>query len=221
MRVAVIAAHPDDEVLGFGGAIARHADAGDHVDILILATGLASRGAPKPEETRALRESGQKAVAILGAASLEFHDFPDNAMDTIPLLDVAKRVEAFLATSKAQRVYTHHAGDLNIDHRIAHSAVLTACRPQPDQLVREVLAGEVNSATEWAGPGGVPFVPTEFIDISATLDRKLSALGCYAGEMRPWPHSRSIEAVQTLARWRGSQVGLPAAEAFMTIRRIA
>lgn len=221
MRVAVIAAHPDDEVLGFGGAIARHADAGDSVDILILATGLSSRGAVNPEEQRALRSSGETAAKILGAPKLEFHDFPDNAMDTVPLLDVTKRVEAFLTSCKAERVYTHHAGDLNIDHRIAHAAVLTACRPQPGCLVREILAGEVNSATEWGGPAALPFVPTEFIDITSALERKLQALDCYAGEMRNWPHSRSAEAVRTLARWRGSQVGLQAAEAFMTIRRIA
>ena len=221
MRVAVIAAHPDDEVLGFGGAIARHADAGDSVGILILATGLASRGTLEPREQLALRSSGEKAATILGASKLEFRDFPDNAMDTVPLLDVTRRVEAFLASCKAERVYTHHAGDLNIDHRITHAAVLTACRPQPGYPVREILAGEVNSATEWAGPAALPFVPTEFIDISSTLERKLQALDCYAGEMRDWPHSRSIEAVRTHARWRGSQAGLQAAEAFMTIRRIA
>lgn len=218
--IAVIAAHPDDEVLGFGGVIARHADEGAAVRILILATGLASRGSASGDALQALRGHGEKAAAILGAKAIEFADFPDNRMDSVPLLDVVQRIEAFLSAVPVSRVYTHHMGDLNVDHRVAHAAVMAACRPQPGVSVREILAGEVNSATEWGGPGFQPFVPTEFLDITATLERKLAAMGCYAGELRSWPHPRSLDGIQALARWRGSQVGVEAAEAFATIRRI-
>lgn len=219
-RIAVVAAHPDDEVLGFGGAIARHADNGAEVRILILATGLVSRGRAAAGELAALQDQGRRAAAILGA-SIEFADFPDNRMDSVPLLDVTQRVEGFLAGFGPEQVYTHHAGDLNVDHRIAQAAVLTACRPLPGATVCTLLAGEVNSATDWAGPGATPFAATEYLDITATLERKLAAMACYAGELRDWPHARSLEAIRAQARFRGAQAGLQAAEAFITLRRIA
>jgi LmbE family N-acetylglucosaminyl deacetylase len=217
--VAVITAHPDDEVLGFGGVIARHVQRGADVRILILATGLASRGTAEAQQLAELQEQGRRAAAILGAR-IEFADFPDNRMDSVPLLDVVQRVEAFLAGFAPVRVYTHHAGDLNIDHRVAQSAVLTACRPLPGATVRTVLAGEVNSATDWAGPGAMPFMPTEYCDISSTLELKLKAMACYAGELRDWPHARSLDGIRAQARFRGAQAGLEAAEAFVTLRRL-
>jgi len=220
-RVAVIAAHPDDEVLGFGGVIARHADAGAEVRILILATGIASRGELDGSALACLRSQGSKAIAILGAASIAFADFPDNRMDSVPLLDVVQRIEGFLRDFPAERVYTHHAGDLNVDHRVAQQAVLTACRPLPSATARALLAGEVNSATDWAGTSASPFLPTEYIDIAAALERKLAAMACYAEELRPWPHARSLRAMRAQAEFRGSQAGLEAAEAFITLRRLA
>ena len=219
--IAVIAAHPDDEVLGFGGTMRRHADAGDRVAVLILASGLAARGEDAANATAmaALREHARAANTLLGVARLDFADFPDNRMDSLPLLDVVKRVEAFLEEERPSAVYTHHAGDLNVDHRIAAQAVMTACRPLPASPVATILAGEVNSATEWAGPLALPFVPTEFVDIELTLAAKLKALACYAGELRDWPHPRSLRGLEALARRRGSQSGFTAAEAFVTMRR--
>lgn len=218
-RVAVIAAHPDDEVLGFGGAIARYADQGAEVRILILATGLASRGAAPTHALQALQDQGRRAAEIM-KAGIEFADFPDNRMDSVALLDVVQRVEAFLDAFPADHVLTHHAGDLNVDHRIAQAAVLTACRPLPGATTRVLLAGEVNSATEWAGPGAQPFLPTEFIDIGAVLERKVAAMACYQQELRQWPHPRSLDGIRALAKWRGSQAGCHAAEAFITLRRL-
>lgn len=219
-RVAVVVAHPDDEVLGFGGAIARHADEGAEVRVLILATGLAARGDAAGSDLFALREEGRRAAKILGAARIDFADFPDNRMDSVPLLDVVRRIEEFCGGFGPGRVYTHHAGDLNVDHRVAHLATLTACRPLPGAAARCILAGEVNSATDWAGATSVPFQPTEYIDIAATLERKLAAMACYAGELRPWPHARSLKGIRAQAEFRGCQVGVAAAEAFMTLRRI-
>jgi LmbE family N-acetylglucosaminyl deacetylase len=220
--VAVIVAHPDDEVLGFGGAMAAHAGRGDRVRVLILATGLASRApgsAIETSELSALRQNAFDAAEILGVESIEFADFPDNQMDSVPLLDVVLRIEQFLADAVPSVVYTHHAGDLNIDHSVVARATLTACRPLPESNIVEILAGEVNSSTEWCAPLD-QMVATEFIDIGDILERKLKALECYKNELRDWPHPRSLKAVEALARWRGAQVGLDAAEAFTLIRRI-
>jgi N-acetylglucosamine malate deacetylase 1 len=220
--VAVIVAHPDDEILGFGGAMARHVDRGDDVSVLILATGLASRdseGSVNQNSLEELRDNAQSAGKIIGTWNIEFGDFPDNQMDSVSLLEVVKRVEEFIADFSPAVVYTHHAGDLNIDHRIVAQATMTACRPLPGAGVLALLAGEVNSSTEWASPGA-EFRPNEFVEIDGVLDRKLRALACYSGELRDWPHPRSIKAVEALARWRGSQVGLNAAEAFSIVRRV-
>lgn len=221
-EIAVIVAHPDDEVLGFGGAIARHAAAGDAVHILILATGLAARSsqsAPDPADLASLRSNATAAAAVLGARDVEFADFPDNRMDTVPILDVVQTIEAYLDRVEPTTVYTHYDGDLNIDHQIVSRAVLTACRPLPGAGIREILAGEVNSSTEWSHPDH-GFLPTEYVDISDQLVTKIKALECYQGELRDWPHPRSAQGLEALGRWRGSQMGLAAAEAFKLIRRI-
>jgi LmbE family N-acetylglucosaminyl deacetylase len=118
-------------------------------------------------------------------------------------------------------IYTHHGGDLNIDHRLVHQAVLTHCRPQPGTRVRAIYGAESVSSTEWASPGaGTAFVPTHFVDITAQLDRKMMALNCYESEMRPFPHARSKDNILALARTRGASVGVAAAEAFVTLRTI-
>lgn len=220
MRVAAIFAHPDDEVLGAGASLALHARRGDSVRILILATGLAARGKAATPEIEALRERARAAARTLGAESVEFCDFPDNAMDGVPLIGIVQAVEKFLAEVRPRVVYTHHGGDLNVDHRVVHGAVLTACRPLPGAGEIEILAAEVNSSTEWAAAPLAPFVPTDFVNVGAAVDKKVSALACYAGEMREWPHPRSAEGVRALARWRGTQSGCDAAEAFMLVRRV-
>ncbi|WP_035054073.1 PIG-L deacetylase family protein [Andreprevotia chitinilytica] len=218
--VLVIAAHPDDEVLGCGGAIARHAARSDRVHVAILAQGLYSRGEPTDAEVAALRSASEKASAILRVASLDLLDYPDNRMDTVARLDVTQTVEQLIATHRPSVVYTHWAGDVNVDHRRIHEAVVTACRPQPGHPVETLLFFEIASSTEWQPPGSAaPFLPNWFIDISATLDAKLSALQAYAAEMRPWPHARSLQAVEHLARWRGASVGYEAAEAFVLGRQ--
>ena len=142
-------------------------------------------------------------------------------LDGVELLDVVKQVEEEIARLKPQRIYTHHRDDLNVDHRIVHDAVSAATRPQPGACVREVLTFEVPSATEWRLAGsGTPFVPSVFVDITRTLENKRRALEAYAGEMRPFPHARSIEALEHLARWRGASAGMAAAEAFQLARAL-
>jgi LmbE family N-acetylglucosaminyl deacetylase len=143
-------------------------------------------------------------------------------MDSIDLLDVVKSVERVIADFRPERVYTHHPGDLNVDHRVTNQAVVTACRPMPGQLVRSLLFFEVPSSTEWQTSSicGSTFSPNWFVPISGTMDIKLAALRAYSSEMRSFPHPRSLDAVQHLARWRGASVGETAAEAFMLCRTI-
>lgn len=225
--ILVVAAHPDDEVLGCGGTIARHTKAGDAVHVVIMAEGVTSRSTRRDREKSAkalgtLSATARRANKILGVRTLELLDLPDNRMDSLDRLDVIKAVEAVVARHRPDTVYTHFSGDLNIDHRITHEAVCTACRPLPGQPLRTVLFFEVPSSTEWQPPASAAaFAPNWFIDIAATLPLKLKALEVYSSEMRDWPHARSIEALEHLARWRGASVGTEAAEAFVLGRMLA
>jgi LmbE family N-acetylglucosaminyl deacetylase len=221
-----VAAHPDDEVLGCGGTMARLAEEGWQVHVLILAEGVTSRAALRDRaghaaELSGLAQAAQAAAAVLGIAGVRLLSFPDNRMDGVELLDVIKQVEEEIARLKPRRIYTHHRDDLNVDHRIAHDAVSAATRPQPGTGVREVLTFEVPSATEWRLAGsGMPFMPSVFVDITRTLEKKRRALEAYASEMRAFPHARSMEAVEHLARWRGASAGMAAAEAFQLARAL-
>lgn len=221
-RVLVCAAHPDDEIIGLGGTVARHADDGDTVRSLILAEGESSRGNDADTRTKieALKDCARSAAAILGSEPPEFAEFPDNRMDEVALLDVVHRIEETMRSFEPALVYTHSAVDVNVDHRVVHDAVLAACRPQPGNPVREVRLFETASSTEWRFGADRGFTPTTFVDVTATLRRKLRALECYEPELRPWPHPRSIRGIENLARSRGSTVGVEAAEAFELCRRI-
>jgi LmbE family N-acetylglucosaminyl deacetylase len=222
----VIAAHPDDEVLGCGGTIARLAAEGWEVHVIILAEGATSRSDTRDvlghqDALSELATAAEKANNILGSASLKLYALPDNRMDSLELLDVIKLIEAELETHKPCLVFTHHSSDVNVDHRIIHDAVIAACRPQPQHFVKTLLFFEVASSTEWRPPSsGMVFAPNYFYDISNYLEKKLNALGVYASEMRDFPHPRSIKAVDYLAHWRGATVGCDAAEAFILGRAI-
>ena len=223
--ILILAAHPDDEVLGCGGTIAKLADEGATIHVAFLADGVFSRAGAAGEqqaELNARRAAAQKACDILGVKSVFFGEFPDNRMDTIALLDIIKPIETLVAKYQPDTVFTHHAGDVNIDHRRIHEAVVTACRPQPGHPVKTLLCFEVPSSTEWQLPGSAPvFAPNWFVDISDTLERKLAALDAYAAELRAWPHPRSRQGVEHLAHWRGATVGVDAAEAFTLGRQLA
>jgi LmbE family N-acetylglucosaminyl deacetylase len=221
--VLVVAAHPDDEVLGCGGTIASLAKEGKTINIAFLADGVMSRKNIKQQndELKVRRAAAKKASDILGVQSVSFKDFPDNQLDTISLLKVTKEVESLIEQYQPDTIFTHHAGDLNVDHRITNQAVVTACRPQRGHPVKTLLCFEVPSSTEWqlASPNDV-FNPNWFMDISDTLKLKLSALDAYAAELRDWPHPRSRQGVEHLAHWRGATVGLDAGEAFMLGRHL-
>jgi len=220
-QILIVAAHPDDEVLGCGGTIVRHVKEGDSAHVLFLGDGVSSRGNSDPNLATARRESAVKACEALGAAIVGFEKFPDNMFDTVPLLDIVRVVESAKKEINPQIIYTHHGGDLNIDHRITCQAVLTAFRPQPNEDFFEIRAFETNSSTEWSTFAIIPpFIPDTFVDISQYLDKLLNAYSCYAKEIREEPHARSLEALKIAALRRGREAGLHAAEAFMSLRRI-
>jgi LmbE family N-acetylglucosaminyl deacetylase len=225
-KALVVAAHPDDEVLGCGGTIARLSSEGWDVHIHIVAEGSTSRDDMRDTSKHAgtlsaLRDAANEACRILGAASVAFSEMPDNRMDSVALLDIVKLVDIDIKTFAPQLVFTHHAGDVNVDHRIVHDAVIAATRPQPGFCVEQLLFFEVASSTEWRpAASGITFAPDTYFDIEIHLKKKLDALLAYAAEMRPFPHPRSIEAVEAIARWRGASVGRLAAEAFMLGRHI-
>jgi len=220
-RVLVVAAHPDDEVLGCGGTMATLAARGAAITVAFLADGVTARGAIDQTALGARHAAARSACEILGAGEPLFGDFPDNRMDTLPRLEVIQFVEALVREHAPDTLITHHTGDVNIDHRRVHEAVVTACRPQQGHPVRTLLFFEVPSSTEWQTPGsGAPFLPNWFCDISEHLKAKLTALEAYAQELRLWPHPRSRQAVEHLAHWRGACVGCDAAEAFMLGRRV-
>jgi len=225
MNVLIIAAHPDDEVLGCGGTIARLVKEGHDVYIAIMGEGITSRYRQREEVDRALVEElrvrSQKVSKFLGIQEVFLYNLPDNRFDTVPLLDVVKIIEELLGRLRPQVIYTHHAGDLNIDHVVVHRAVLTVTRPVVDYSVKEIYAFEVPSSTEWAFSQFRPaFKPNMFMDISDTLELKIQAMQLYESEARLFPHPRSTESLRAIAQHWGSVAGLKAAEAFELIRHV-
>lgn len=223
--ILVIAAHPDDEVLGCGGTIARLAREGHDLYIAILGEGITSRYKQREQADQALVEvlhaRSRQVAELLGAEDVFMHHLPDNRFDTVPLLDVVKIIEELIEQLRPKVIYTHHGADLNIDHVVVHRAVLTATRPVVGCPVKEIYAFEVPSSTEWAfGQFQPSFRPNVFVDISATLETKLQAMALYESETRPFPHPRSPEAVQAIARRWGSVVGVEAAETFELVRAV-
>jgi LmbE family N-acetylglucosaminyl deacetylase len=220
-RVLVVAAHPDDEVLGMGGTMARHRANGDLVSVLFLADGVGSRPNADGEHREKRREAARQACQILGARIHGFETFPDNAFDGVPTLSIIKAIEQAKQAIEPDLIYTHHGGDLNVDHRITARAVMTAFRPQPHETYTEICAFEIGSSTEWSHSAlASGFNPDCFVDITAFLETKLQAYRCYTEEVRQDPHVRSLESVKITACYRGRQVGVHAAEAFVTLKRI-
>ena len=224
--ILVVVAHPDDEVLGCGASIAKWTASGSMVHILIMAEGSTSRDLvgnreTKSEELLLLEKSAHQVGSILGAVSVKLLGLPDNRMESLDRLDVIKAIEAEIERIKPHTVVTHHAGDLNIDHRITHEAVVTACRPQPGHSVRLLLTFEVMSSTEWQPTGSnIAFQPNWFENVAETFDYKIKALEFYKSEMREWPHPRSLKNIEYVAQCRGSTIGCEFAEGFMLLRLI-
>jgi len=224
-RVLIVAAHPDDEVLGCGGAIARHIDSGDIVKILIIADGVSSRNYTDVKEKKHAEKyryiAANNAAMILGSLPPKFLSLPDNKLDSIPLLNIVKEIETIINEFLPTIIYTHHGGDLNIDHAITYRAVMTAARPLPGSNILEIYGFEIPSSTEWGNfTHDLPFHPVHYIEISEQLQRKQQALACYDEELRMFPHPRSLKAIEVLSQFRGVQSGMMAAEAFSVLRQL-
>ncbi len=216
--VLVVAAHPDDEALGCGGTIARHIDNGDEVFTIFVADGVTSRAYANQKDLNERESCAELARKVLGVHKNFYLGLPDNQLDSLPLIEVIKPIERIVQDIQPNVVYTHHIGDLNVDHCITHKAVLTACRPMPKTSVQAIFAFEIMSSTDWALSNSEVFNPNHFVDISRHLQKKMDALGAYVMEMRNSPHSRSAEHIKHLAYHRGHCVGMNAAEAFQVIR---
>jgi len=171
---------------------------------------------------QALRSRSGEVARLLGARDIFTHDLPDNRFDTVPLLDIVKIIEELVDRLKPQVIYTHHGGDLNIDHVLVHRAVLTATRPAGGaDAVKHIRTFEVPSSTEWAfGQFPPAFRPNIFVDVSGTLEVKIRAMEIYESEKRVFPHPRSPEALRAIARRWGSTVGRDAVEAFELVRSV-
>ena len=223
-RVLIIAAHPDDEVLGCGGTIARLTSEGDNVFTLILGEGVTSRDrkrdlAKRENEISELRKQVNNANKILSVKKIYTFDFPDNRFDTVPLLDIIKTIEEIKDSIKPDIVFTHHLGDLNIDHQVTFKAVMASCRPTIDESVKEIYSFEIPSSTEWNAPSSLTyFMPDYFVDVNKSLEIKINALKEYKTELRDFPHPRSLKAVELNAEQWGVKMGFEAAEAFKTVR---
>ena len=212
--VLVIAAHPDDEILGPGGTLRRHALDGDTVHAVILCEGESIRY--RGHEV-GLADHARKAAEIIGFASIELLGFPDQHLETRALTDLITPLEKKMHQTCPQLVYTHFYGDLNRDHQIVAEAVLVAARPL-ETWIEEVLGFETASSTEWSAVHR--FAPSHFVEISSTLDEKLRAMSCYPSEVRGSPHPRSLESLRSRALYWGSCVMVSAAEAFVVYRRV-
>lgn len=223
-NVLVIAAHPDDELLGVGGAVRRFADQGIICRAVIVGEGITSRSEKRNDadtnELAMLKEDARKAASVVGYETIDFCDLPDNRLDGMELLDVIKVVSKYVKKYKPDTIFTHHHGDLNIDHRIVCEAVITACRPVGDYFVEKIYSFETPSSTEWNYTYEEPFTPNAYIDVTDTVEAKVEGMKCYRSESTVFPHPRSAEALRALATFRGSNVGMEKAEAFMLLREV-
>jgi LmbE family N-acetylglucosaminyl deacetylase len=219
LSVLVVAAHPDDEVLGCGGLLALLAQKKTSISTLFLAESGTTQG-DDPGYHEAVKTHARSAANLLGVQAIYFAGLPDNRMDTVPLLQVVREIEAAKKRTSPDLVLTHHRGDLNVDHRVAFQAVLTAFRPLPDEKPADILAMEAPSSTEWmAGAPEAAFHPNLFFDITPVMEKKVQALMAYREETRPFPHPRSAEYLRVLGQYHACRNGIDGfAEAFEIVR---
>ncbi|HVH21387.1 MAG TPA: PIG-L family deacetylase [Pseudonocardia sp.] len=219
-RVLCVVAHPDDEMLGVGGTLALHAQAGGEVTVLIMSEGEVEKLAETPRsDTR--RECALRAAEVTGVAAVQFEDFPDQGLETVRFIELIKVVESALERHRPTLVYTHHGGDANTDHQVVFKAVYAACRPMTrlGSTVQRFLTFETPSSTDQAPQvGAYVFNPTTFVDVEPVWETKLKALACYPSEMIGGRHPRSFSYIEALARMRGGYSGYLLAEAFVPVR---
>lgn len=215
--ILIVAAHPDDEVLGCFGTVAKLIQEGYEAYTLILGEGKTSRGEGE-DEINTLRKEIKKANESIGIKEVFIENYPDNSFDSVALLDIVKTVSKYKDLVQPELIFTHFANDLNIDHQLTYKAVITATRPMQDECVKEIYAFEILSSTEWNYP--TTFSANTFFDISSTLHLKVDAMKAYESELCEYPHPRSLKGIELNARYHGMRVGREAIEAFELVRHI-
>ncbi len=222
-KILIVAAHPDDEVLGCGATVAKLIKEGYQATTLILGEGVTSRSDSSKQDTfkeeiKELKEQAIKANEILGIKEIIFNDLPDNSFDSVSLLKIVKKIEQVKNKIDPTIIFTHYKADLNIDHQLTYNAVLVATRPLINETCKEIYSFYVSSSTEWNYP--FSFSPDVFFDIKETINLKLKALKAYKSEIREFPHPRSLKGIKINSNYWGISVGLEYVEPFKTVRVI-
>ncbi|MFI9503352.1 PIG-L deacetylase family protein [Nocardia sp. NPDC052566] len=218
-QVLVVAAHPDDEILGMGGTIARHVKQGDEVTVVWVTDGSSTQYPGRPDIVERKYVEAAAALETLGVRKWIKGGLPDMRLDTVAHVEINRVVEEAIAQTEADTVYCVHP-DVNRDHRAVFESAAVAARPRPGSRVGRFLTYAPMSSNEWTPAQDSTFIPTWFVDISAEIDAKLSAFACYDTENRDWPHPRSAQAIRASAQLWGSVIGVPAAEPFLLVREI-
>lgn len=223
-KALIVVAHPDDEVLGMGGTIAKLTEKGVEIHLLIVTDGSSSQYR-NAEDLNAIinakKDETQRCCDILGVKSITYGDLPDMKLDTVPHIEINAVIEKSIRLLQPDAVFTHFFGDLNLDHRLVFNSVMVACRPLAEQCVKNIYCFEVPSATDWnAVSSQTVFVPNLFVNIGDYLKTKLQAMLCYQTELRVFPHPRSLEYINKVSEADGIKVGLAAVERFLLIRQL-
>ena len=219
MKKLIIAAHPDDEILGCGATINKYSSIYDFY-VLILTDGSQTRYDKSMEDK--LKDYALSANEIIGTKKVFFENLPNQKLDAIPLLTIIQVIESYIEKIKPDTIFTHHMGDLNKDHRIVYEATVTAARPLSESIIKKVYTYFVHSSTEWNNISGEHlFLPNTYIDVSCSIDKKISAMKEYPSECRPYPHPRSPESIKVHANYWGLTVGLEYAEPFILTRSVS
>ena len=217
-KILVIAAHPDDEILGVGGTISKLTKQGKQVDVLIFTDGSSTQYANNTLILEDKFEEAKRANKVVGSRLLQREDFPDMRLDTVAHVDKNIALSKIISKGDYDTVFVQNITDINKDHKELYESTIVACRPFPGQKVKHLLSYYVNSSTEWGGLLlDTPFKPNVFIDISETIEDKLISMSHYKTELRTYPHPRSIEGIENTSKYFGNIVGTNNAEAFKLI----
>lgn len=223
-RLMLVAAHPDDELLGSAGTLLFYKKKGYKVKIIFLSDGESSRNINIEKKNILIKRRKDQAIKVSKLCKFQepvFAEFPDNRLDTVAMLKVVKFIENEIKKFKPNIVITHNENDLNIDHMLTFKAVVTATRPSTKTFVKSIYCFETPSSTENNfSKIKVSFNPNLYFDITKYIDKKIKLLKIYNKEIKPYPHSRSLEGIKVLAKYRGVQIGVKYAEAFYLLRKL-